>query len=95
MAKGHPSTRVRASGGAVLTVTADGRRRLREARNTAGLTQRSLADGVGCSQTFIWQLESGRRDRISVVLATAIAENVGIPVAALVGAPSPMRHATD
>ena len=93
--RAHPSTRVRASGGTVLTITIEDRAALIEGRKRAGLTQRDLADVAGCSQTFIWQLESGRRSRVSAVLAAAIADAVAARVASSTPRPDPGRRGAD
>lgn len=95
-ARAHPSTRVSASRGLVLTVTDTGRETLVAARKSAGLTQRGLAGRAGCSQTFVWMVESGRRSRISAALADVMVAALDIPVSSLTAhAPTESRPSGD
>lgn len=56
---------------------------LREARTAAGLTQEQLAFAADVDRTFIWLLESGRRQpTISVLFA--VAKGVGLEPETLV-----------
>ncbi|MBH3417583.1 helix-turn-helix transcriptional regulator [Pseudomonas asiatica] len=50
--------------------------RIRAARQHAGLTQRELAEKIGIAQTAISQLESGKTQRSTYLLAIASACNV-------------------
>lgn len=50
--------------------------RIRAARRHAGLTQRELADKIGIAQTAISQLESGKTQRSTYLLAIASVCNV-------------------
>jgi transcriptional regulator with XRE-family HTH domain len=56
-------------------------RRLREAQS---LTQVQLATKVGVTQSYIAQLESGRRDGPSLAILRKLAKALDVNVAALV-----------
>jgi transcriptional regulator with XRE-family HTH domain len=68
---------------------------LRTARESAGLSQRALAELSGVSQPTLWQWEAGRDIRVSTVLR--VAEGLGVePAVLLPGAgalpPSSREH---
>ena len=52
--------------------------RLREARRRAALTQATLAREVGCKQSAISMLESGKGDAVSRATLEKIAERLGV-----------------
>lgn len=58
-------------------------RRLREARERAGLTQVEAARRLGKPQSFVSKCESGER-RVDVVELKAFAKMYGVPVASLI-----------
>ncbi|MFJ2981225.1 MULTISPECIES: XRE family transcriptional regulator [unclassified Pseudomonas] len=62
--------------------------RIKQARKHAGLTQRELADQVGIAQTAISQLESGKTQRSSYLMA--IAKTCGVSSAWLAEGWGPM-----
>jgi putative transcriptional regulator len=53
--------------------------RFKEARERANMTQEELADAVGTSKSYIWQIETGRREP-RVTFALKLAEAVGATV---------------
>lgn len=55
-------------------------RRLRLAREKAGLTQREAASRLGKSQAYVWKSEVGER-RVDVIELKQLAELYGVPVA--------------
>ena len=52
--------------------------RLRSARDKSGLSQRQLADAVGCSQTLIALMETGERDRPAADTLFRLAATLGV-----------------
>lgn len=54
-------------------------RRLRLAREKAGLTQREAAGRLGKSQAYVWKSEVGER-RVDVIELKQFAELYGVPV---------------
>ena len=52
---------------------------IREARESAGLTQEQLAKAIGKSQPTISALERGEISRLSVETLTAILQACGVP----------------
>ena len=57
-------------------------RRLRQAREVAGLTQAALADRAKLAQPYLSQLERGIREP-SIVTVVNLAKALGVPVTAL------------
>lgn len=55
-------------------------KRLRAARETAGLTQREAAARLGKSQAYVWKSEVGER-RVDAVELKQFAELYGVPLA--------------
>lgn len=53
-------------------------RQLRDARRTAGLTQAALAARVGCMQSAVSMMESGRMDALARPTLEKIAEILGV-----------------
>jgi transcriptional regulator with XRE-family HTH domain len=49
-------------------------------RKAADLSQAELASLARCSPAFIGFLETGRRDKVTVVLAAAIAATLGVEI---------------
>lgn len=58
-------------------------RRLREAREKAGLTQEQLAQRLGQGQSFVSKYERGER-RLDVVELSAVCQAIGISLLAFV-----------
>lgn len=56
------------------------RKRLKEARERAGLTQREAAIKLGRNQTYVWKSEIGER-RVDAIELKEFAEAYGVPVA--------------
>jgi transcriptional regulator with XRE-family HTH domain len=54
-------------------------RRLRLAREKAGLTQREAAQRLGKSQAYVWKSEVGER-RVDVVEVKQFADIYGVPI---------------
>lgn len=61
------------------------RERLKALREERGLSQRELAERAGVHVGSIHQWESGRRRRIRVPQATAVARALDVPLTALLG----------
>ena len=53
--------------------------KFKEARERANMTQEELADAVGTSKSYIWQIESGKREP-RVTFAMKLAEALGLTV---------------
>lgn len=53
--------------------------KFKEAREKANMTQEELADAVGTSKSYIWQIETGKREP-RVTFAMKIAEALGVAV---------------
>ncbi len=56
------------------------RKRLKEARERSGLTQREAAIKLGRNQTYVWKSEIGER-RVDAIELKEFAEAYGVPVA--------------
>ncbi len=56
------------------------RKRLKEARKRAGLTQREVAIKLGRNQTYVWKSEIGER-RVDAIELKEFAEVYGVPIA--------------
>lgn len=61
--------------------------RLREYREAKGLTLQQVADGVGCTKAYIWELEMRAGQRPSAERLNAIAKLLGVTVQDLLGEP--------
>lgn len=55
--------------------------KLKTARESAGLSQGELANAVGASQSYLSQLETGRRKSLPPQLASALAARLNVPLA--------------
>ncbi len=62
-------------------------KRLREYREAKGLTLQQVADGVGCTKAYIWELEMRAGQRPSAERLNAIAKLLGVTVQDLLGEP--------
>jgi transcriptional regulator with XRE-family HTH domain len=62
-------------------------KRLREYREAKGLTLQQVADGVGCTKAYIWELEMRPGQRPSAERLNAIAKLLGVTVQDLLGEP--------
>ena len=65
--------------------------RLRELRNTKGLTQDELAAAIGVSQRTISRLESGWKPRADLGQLVAICQVLGVTMSDLVPVPAKRR----
>ncbi len=61
--------------------------RLRQFREAKGLTLQQVADGVGCTKAYIWELEMREGQRPSAERLNAIAKLLGVTVQDLLGEP--------
>lgn len=61
--------------------------RLRQFRESKGLTLQQVADAVGCTKAYIWELEMREGQRPSAERLNAIAKLLGVTVQDLLGEP--------
>ena len=67
-------------------------RRLREARK---LTLQQVADAVGCTKAYVWELEMKEGQRPSAERVHALAKVIGVTMEDLMGEPLPQATASD
>ena len=60
---------------------------IRTLRERAGLSQGDLAAAAGCSRAFVGLLEAGKRADVSLTLAAAMCDALGVDVTALLASP--------
>ncbi len=61
--------------------------RLRQFREAKGLTLQQVADGVGCTKAYVWELEMREGQRPTAERLHAIAKLLGVTVQDLLGDP--------
>ena len=61
--------------------------RLRQFREAKGLTLQQVADHVGCTKAYIWELEMREGQRPTAERLNAIAKKLGVTVQDLLGEP--------
>ena len=61
--------------------------RLRSLREAKGLTLQQVADAVGCTKAYIWELEKKPGQRPSAERIQAIAKILGVTMGDLMGEP--------
>ena len=61
--------------------------RLRELREAKGLTLQQVADTVGCSKAYVWELEMREGQRPTAERLNAIGKLLGVTVEDLLGEP--------
>ncbi len=69
--------------------------RLRDLRQAHGLTLQQLADAVGCTKAYVWELESRPGQRPSAQRLLDIARVLGTTVEVLLGAEPPALSPED
>jgi len=62
-------------------------KRLRQYREAKGLTLQQVADAVGCTKAYIWELEMRQGQRPTAERLNAIAKTLGVTVLHLLGEP--------
>lgn len=62
-------------------------KRLRQYREAKGLTLQQVADAVGCTKAYIWELEMREGQRPTAERLNAIAKLLGVTVLHLLGEP--------
>jgi len=62
-------------------------KRLRQYREAKGLTLQKVADAVGCTKAYIWELEMRQGQRPTAERLNAIAKTLGVTVLHLLGEP--------
>ena len=62
-------------------------KRLRQYREAKGLTLQQVADAVGCTKAYIWELEMREGQRPTAERLNAIAKTLGVTVLHLLGEP--------
>jgi len=60
---------------------------LREYRKSRGLTLQQIADAVGCTKAYIWELEMSEGQRPTAERLNAIAKTLGVTLLHLLGEP--------
>lgn len=69
--------------------------RLREFREAKGLTLQQVADAVGCTKAYVWELEMREGQKPTADRLNAIAKTLGVTIQDLLGEPNPqMESAT-
>ena len=61
--------------------------RLRQLREAKGLTLQQVADAVGCSKAYVWELEMREGQRPTAERLNAIGKLLGVTVEDLLGEP--------
>lgn len=69
--------------------------RLREMRKAHGLTLQQIADAVGCTKAYVWELESRPGQRPSAQRMLDLARVLGTTVEVLMGAEPPALSPED
>lgn len=59
--------------------------RLRQYRQARGLTLQQVADAVGCTKAYIWELEKREGPRPTAERLSAIAKTLGVTLSDLLG----------
>lgn len=59
--------------------------RLRQYRQAKGLTLQQVADAVGCTKAYIWELEKRENPRPTAERLNAIAKTLGVTLSDLLG----------
>jgi len=62
-------------------------KRLRQYREAKGLTLQQVADAVGCTKAYIWELEMRQGQRPTAERLNGIAKTLGVTVLHLLGEP--------
>ena len=62
-------------------------KRLRQYREAKGLTLQQVADAVGCTKAYIWELEMRQGQRPTADRLNGIAKTLGVTVLHLLGEP--------
>ena len=62
-------------------------KRLRQYREAKGLTLQQVADAVGCTKAYVWELEMREGQRPTAERLNAIAKTLGVTVLHLLGEP--------
>lgn len=62
-------------------------KRLRQYREAKGLTLQQVADAVGCTKAYIWELEMREGQRPTAERLNNIAKTLGVTVLHLLGEP--------
>ena len=62
-------------------------KRLRQYREAKGLTLQQVADAVGCTKAYIWELEMREGQRPTAERLNGIAKTLGVTVLHLLGEP--------
>ena len=62
-------------------------KRLREFREAKGLTLQRVADDVGCTKAYIWELEMREGQKPTAERLNAIAKTLGVTIQDLLGEP--------
>ena len=69
--------------------------RLREFREAKGLTLQQVADAVGCTKAYVWELEMREGQKPTAERLNAIAKTLGVTIQDLLGEPvAQMQTAT-
>ena len=69
--------------------------RLREFREAKGLTLQQVADAVGCTKAYVWELEMREGQKPTADRLNAIAKTLGVTIQDLLGEPvAQMQTAT-
>lgn len=61
--------------------------RLRQFREAKGLTLQQVADAVGCTKAYIWELEMREGQKPTAERLNAIAKTLGVTIQDLLGEP--------
>ncbi len=61
--------------------------RLREFREAKGLTLQQVADAVGCTKAYVWELEMREGQKPTAERLNAIAKTLGVTIQDLLGEP--------
>lgn len=59
--------------------------KLQELRVKKGQSLQDVADSMGVSKTYVWELEKGRTENPSLEMLTKLADHFGVPIRLLVG----------
>jgi transcriptional regulator with XRE-family HTH domain len=61
--------------------------RLRQFREAKGLTLQQVADAVGCTKAYVWELEMRKGQKPTAERLNAIAKTLGVTIQDLLGEP--------
>jgi len=56
---------------------------IKQRRETAGMSLQDVADAVGATKGYIWEIENGKTANIGLLLATRLSIALAVPVNAL------------